>query len=187
MTPEKLSEWFDHYQTGRNLANARHDPNGPGGNGYGRVYDELLSGRTINSVLEIGVLFGDGLQAWRGFLPAAQIVGVDINARVEPQGVRTIRADATDGSALNRELGDLTFDVIVDDASHLVKDQIVTRCFLWPRLNPGGLYIIEDVQASPSDTAELDQLMAAIGGATVHWGTPGIRGACMLVQEKSRC
>jgi hypothetical protein len=38
-------------------------------------------------------------------------------------------------------------DVVVDDGSHVEKDQRASLEVLWPYVKPGGLYIIEDIAA----------------------------------------
>jgi hypothetical protein len=40
------------------------------------------------------------------------------------------------------------YDVIIDDASHLIKHQLSAFSHLFPSLNPGGVYIIEDIHTS---------------------------------------
>ena len=37
------------------------------------------------------------------------------------------------------------FDIIIDDASHRSKDQITSFKYLFPYVNSGGLYVIEDL------------------------------------------
>ena len=39
----------------------------------------------------------------------------------------------------------MTFDVIIDDGSHIINDQINSFNILKHRMNPNGIYIIEDV------------------------------------------
>ena len=37
-------------------------------------------------------------------------------------------------------------DIVIDDGSHKVIDQVTTFNILYPRLNPNGIYIIEDIR-----------------------------------------
>ena len=37
------------------------------------------------------------------------------------------------------------FDIIIDDASHNLRDILITLPILFKKLNPGGYYVIEDV------------------------------------------
>lgn len=93
------------------------------------------------SVLEIGVTPAS-LMLWRRYF-SGDVVGIDIEDRAAVDGTLFIRADATKDVAA---LGAMEFDYIVDDASHLVADQVATFDLLYPRLKPGGSYFIEDIQ-----------------------------------------
>lgn len=42
------------------------------------------------------------------------------------------------------------FDAIIDDGSHLASDIMNTFDALWPHVNPGGVYFIEDLQIGRS-------------------------------------
>lgn len=124
---------------------------------YLPVYDaELGRFQEIGApvrLLEIGVQNGGSLEIWEKFLPiGSRIVGIDINsacASLRFDGdVTVLIADAADERALGSVLGDSAFDVIIDDASHRPGDVIATFRATFPRLAPGGLYVIEDLHTA---------------------------------------
>ena len=43
------------------------------------------------------------------------------------------------------EPGVTSFDIIIDDASHITEDQLKVFQYLFQRVRKGGLYVIEDV------------------------------------------
>ena len=51
---------------------------------------------------------------------------------------------ATVASICDDEFGDAPLDLVVDDASHLYEPSVASFEVLFPRLRPGGRYIIED-------------------------------------------
>ena len=106
--------------------------------GYLPFYKTIFKEKEIKSVLEIGVQKGYSILLWREMLPDAKIVGVDIN---EPPVSGCICADAT--KAFPGMEG--PWDLIIDDGSHLYKDIVASFKLLWPYLNKGGYYVIEDV------------------------------------------
>ncbi len=112
----------------------------------------LAAGQPI-SLLEIGVQNGGSLQVWKKYLPAgSRIVGIDINPdclqlKLDENTSLHI-ADGTDQTALDSVLGDLTFDIIIDDGSHRSDHIISTYKALFPRIKGGGKYIVEDLHAS---------------------------------------
>lgn len=98
---------------------------------------------TAVKVLEIGINQGHSLMMWKEYFLQAEIIGVDIKVPNVNTGCRMIEGDATNPNTF----GELTgFDVIIDDGSHVFKHQINSFNLLFPKLNAGGIYIIEDIR-----------------------------------------
>jgi hypothetical protein len=113
---------------------------------YLGVYEELfapLRGRPVR-LLEVGVGLGRSLLLWERYLPLAAVYGLDLSPP-DPGGRPTSRATYLRGDSRAADLAPLAFDVVIDDGSHLPGDQKATHENLWPRVNPGGLYVTEDV------------------------------------------
>jgi len=72
----------------------------------------------------------------------------------------TLETDASDPAQLKRVPLPEQLDIILDDGSHKYLDQQRTLHTLWPRLRPGGFYIVEDmlVGALPWDSAHAKQV-----------------------------
>lgn len=74
----------------------------------------------------------------------------DFLAQHDPQGKINLQlgvnqADKVRVSELvNSTFADKPLDIVVDDASHLLQPTTATFEMLFPRLRPGGLYVIED-------------------------------------------
>ncbi|CKG92187.1 putative O-methyltransferase [Mycolicibacterium smegmatis] len=119
---------------------------------YLPIYERFLPG--AERMLEIGVDRGGSLKMWREFLPDTTIVGLDINQNSaqfdDPERDVHVRiGDQTDTSFLSSvddEFG--PFDVILDDGGHTPNQMISSFQFLFPRLKPGGVYLVEDVCAN---------------------------------------
>jgi hypothetical protein len=130
-----------------------------GTHSYIQEYEHLLAPYRVRqesvTMMEIGLALGFSLSMWREYMPKATLVGVD-KAIVFERGPHTktgtilVEADATKPELLER-LGSLTFDVVIDDASHMTDDQCATFKLLKPRMNPRGIYIIEDILALESE------------------------------------
>ncbi len=119
-------------------------------NGYAPIYDRYLSPwrEGVVRLLEIGVGNGASLRMWETYFPRAEIIGLDTDlSRVTPLPIRSQMVTGNQGDVkLLQTLG--TFDIIVDDGSHIWKDQIASFRELFPRMATSGLYFVEDVQTS---------------------------------------
>lgn len=120
---------------------------------YGPVYDSLFGARPEpRALLEVGVHSGASMRGWAKAFPNALIYGIDLKLPDELLGERCClaQADATDPPSVILAvqalgIGPLALDAIIDDGSHMFRDQIATFLLLWDYLRPGGLYVIEDV------------------------------------------
>jgi hypothetical protein len=122
---------------------------------YFPIYERHLArfrGRAVR-VLEIGVYRGGGLELLRHYLgEEAELVGIDID-----QGSATAV-----GGRYPVEIGDQEdpdflrrvaeshgpFDVVIDDGGHWMRQQIAAVETLFPLLNDGGVYLVEDCHTS---------------------------------------
>lgn len=89
---------------------------------------------------------GESARMWKEWEPGLDLTVVDIHQKANiPEGVKFIQGSQTD---VRTYLGLFPFDVIIDDGSHMNGDIIETFGILWELLNPGGLYIVEDMHSS---------------------------------------
>lgn len=96
---------------------------------------------------------GQSAATWRAYFPHATIVVVDIAAKtVARPGVhfhQGSQADPAFLTDLHERYGD--FDIVIDDASHLSSLTIRSWQLLYPRLAPGGIYVVEDTHMAYHD------------------------------------
>ncbi|WP_235822597.1 class I SAM-dependent methyltransferase [Pseudogemmobacter blasticus] len=122
---------------------------------YLDVYHDLLrdwQGSDI-SFLEIGVYKGGSLDLWQGFFgPKAKLVFADIDPEcraMERPGLTIEIGDQSDGAFLDGLAARHgPFDLIIDDGGHKMNQQTTSLRHLWPHLNDGGLYVVEDTHTS---------------------------------------
>lgn len=122
-------------------------------------YAELFAGLQPRNVVELGVYDGGSTVLFSALSDIDKLVAVDIadgsHARFEAwlEGQRgrvhvhfgvDQADDATLRGIVDREFGDTPLDLVVDDASHLLGPTRASFDVLFPRLRPGGLYVIED-------------------------------------------
>lgn len=120
---------------------------------YDRYFRPLRDERV--KLLEIGIggyhlpdEGGASLRAWKRYFRRGVIHGLDIHDKtgIDESRLITHRGDQGDPEHLHRladEIGPL--DIVIDDGSHLNEHVVTSFGALFPRVRPGGLYVIEDV------------------------------------------
>lgn len=108
-------------------------------------------------VLEIGVDNGGSMEMWHHYFGSGcSIVGIDNRPKLTS-------VDLPDTEIIYGEQGDPRFwdnfvaaspnlDIVVDDGSHYSNHQILTFEKLFPHMNEGGVYFVEDTHSSYMDT-----------------------------------
>ena len=122
---------------------------------YFPAYEAHFS-RYVNrpvTMLELGCGDGGSLQMWKRYLgPRAQIIGVDFvdDSREFEEDQIAVRIgfqhDTEFLATIVEEFGPL--DIVLDDASHVMKDTIESFRFLYPRMDKAGVYMVEDMHTS---------------------------------------
>ena len=104
------------------------------------------------AIFEIGLEEGKSLTMWLEYFPNAFVYGLDLKNSYEGQRHKTFLADQSDLAALKSitetQIKHPIF-LIVDDGSHLPEHQGMCFDYLFVELlQPGGVYIIEDIEVS---------------------------------------
>ena len=155
----ELTKLMNHYGSDKGGKNNHHN--------YTNYYFELFSQRKkeIKNFLEIGLgtnnpnissnMGSDGvpmasLRAWRDYFVNANIYGADIDKSIlkNENRIKTFYVDQKNSDSIHelfQNIGNIKFDVILDDGLHHYDANI---CFFEnsiKHLNQNGIYIIEDV------------------------------------------
>ncbi len=129
---------------------------------YVDTYDKLfLPFQKGCSFMEIGLALGNSIDLFDEYFDNSEIVGVDISVVFAPKkyknDVAILEADATKANFL-KIIEFKTFDIIVDDGSHMTQDQLDTFNLLKGKMNKGGIYIIEDILALDIERSKYERL-----------------------------
>lgn len=109
-------------------------------------------------ILEIGVggneskiYGGASLRMWKSYFRRGFIYGIDIydKSALQEKRIKIFQGDQGDEEFL-KKVGDEVgpFDIIIDDGSHFNEHIITSFVSLFPYLNNGGIYVVEDLQTS---------------------------------------
>lgn len=121
--------------------------------GYMEIYEPLFkSMKESKKVLEIGVYHGESLNLLELNFPEAEIYGIDIEdkSHLNDEKIKTFICNQESREDLKKvidSVGD-DLDLIIDDGGHTMKQQQVSFGFLFSKLKPGGVYILEDLHTS---------------------------------------
>ena len=120
--------------------------------GYTDFYHENLKGLKGKKldILEIGVARGDGIASFYFYFPYSNLIGVDNNpfkTRYKSKRIRNMYVDISSRQILKNLTNHLNqkFDLIIEDCSHKLIDQILCFSENFKNLKKGGIYIVEDL------------------------------------------
>tara|TARA_B110001452_G_scaffold250333_1_gene238457 strand:- start:837 stop:1694 length:858 start_codon:yes stop_codon:yes gene_type:complete len=147
----RLDEIFIEFNTDKG---SRVEVNGNiiDGHNYSHLYEKYFTKYKNNknlNILEIGSLKGAGTASFFNYFHNPKITCLDINPfqlRYFSKNIRKLYVDSQSKKTLSyisRYLNQ-EFDIIIDDGSHNIKDQIITLNELFPLLKKNGTYVIED-------------------------------------------
>lgn len=113
--------------------------------GYSSIYSKINP--NIDTILEIGVHSGASLVSWLEIFPNAKIYGIDAclhSLQILNPKITFIHENVLD---VDISLLSTKFDLIIDDGSHYLNDQLTALKNLSGFLSEGGTYVIEDVDS----------------------------------------
>ena len=121
--------------------------------GYDRFYPRFLEDirGTTDAVLEIGIETQASLNMWLDYFPNAFVYGIDIKMELDGARARVFRGDQSSTADLHAIHDQISHPIrfIIDDGSHIPEHQLSTfEYFFSQLLEPGGVYIIEDIETS---------------------------------------
>jgi hypothetical protein len=122
----------------------------------------------VRRVLEIGVFQGASVLMWRDYFTHAHIDGMDMFLKAafyrlhilparnfyeevrrgkHGERVTAVQCNHSDAPAMERFVAahPRNYDVIIEDGSHMQRDQQLNMAQLLPLVRPGGIYVIEDL------------------------------------------
>lgn len=115
---------------------------------YFELYENIFFGLQPKRLLEIGVQTGESLKYWHSLFSDCMVYGIDIDDQClnyADKKTKIIICEQNDEMVLKSLPA---FDIIIDDGSHIMSDQQASFEILFPRLNSGGWYVIEDLHTS---------------------------------------
>jgi len=120
------------------------------GHNYSPYYEKFLKNlkKKKLKILEIGSFKGNATASFFFYLKNSFIYSVDLYPDLFNYKSKRIKNFKIDNSS-EKELLSLSkiikYDLIIEDAGHYLKDQIITLFTLFPKLKKKGIYIVEEL------------------------------------------
>ena len=123
------------------------------GHGYSNIYQKYFEDLKSNNlkILEIGSFHGNASAALFFYFKKSKFFAADIYPdlfRYKSNRIVNFYVNSSDENSIQRNIIDKfsdNFDIIIEDAGHFLKDQIISLFMLFKKLNSGGLFIVEEL------------------------------------------
>jgi hypothetical protein len=120
---------------------------------YHKYYERFISpfyASRDGAILEIGIDQGKSLRMWLELFPFLHIYGIDRDLQGSGERHTIMKCDQSSETDLDSALSQISkpLFIVIDDGSHVPSHQILTFNKVFPRLEKGGVYIIEDIETS---------------------------------------
>jgi predicted O-methyltransferase YrrM len=144
---DKGEKYYNQYQKSIKLEKKLID-----GHQYHRFYENYFSDRKKDQldILEIGTFKGNATAAFYFYFKNANITSVDIFPdliRYNSKRIKNFYLDNSQEHQIEENIikKNLTFDLIIEDAGHYYKDQIISLFILFRSLKKNGIFVIEEL------------------------------------------
>ena len=120
--------------------------------GYGNFYEKYfkkIKEKNLN-ILEIGSFYGNASASLFFYFKNSFLYAADIFPdlfRYKSKRINNFFVDSSNELSIKKNIINIaiTFDIIIEDASHSLKDQIISLFLLFKKIKPGGLFIVEEL------------------------------------------
>ena len=122
------------------------------GHNYAKFYDEYFfekKNKELN-ILEIGSFYGNAAAALYFYFKNAKIYSADIFPDLfsyESARIKNFYVDSSSEKSISQNIlkKEKKFEIIIEDACHAYKDQIISLFMLFPILDSGGIFVTEEL------------------------------------------
>ena len=120
--------------------------------GYAKFYENYFKNIKNKElkIIEIGSFYGNASAALYFYFKNSIIFSADINPDMyiyKSKRIKNFFIDNSSRSSIDNNLvnKNIKFDIVIEDASHMLNDQIISLFMIFKILKPGGLFFIEEI------------------------------------------
>ncbi len=145
---DKGEKYINQYQKPINQKNQLIE-----GHSYHTYYEKFFNNKKNDNlnILEIGSFKGNATAAFFFYFPYSSIMSGDIFPdlfRYRSKRIKNFYLDNSKISELENKIikKELKFDIIIEDAGHYFKDQIISLFILFKSLTSNGIFVVEELE-----------------------------------------
>ncbi len=120
--------------------------------GYSEIYEKYFFKKKENNlnILELGSFYGNAAASFYYYFKNSKIYSGDIYPdlyRYSSTRIKNFYIDTSNEISIKKNIlnNNLDFDIIIEDASHSLKDQIISLFLLFKKISPKGLFVCEEL------------------------------------------
>ncbi len=144
---DKGNYYIDQYRQPIKRNNKKIDAHG-----YSEIYENFFFKKKNEhlNILELGSFYGNAAASLFFYFKNSKIFSTDIYPdlfRYQSKRIENFFIDNSSELSIKNVLlnKDISYDIIIEDACHAFKDQIISLFMLFKKLNRGALFIVEEL------------------------------------------
>ena len=148
--------------------------------GYSKIYEKFFLERKNKhlNILELGSFYGNAAASLFFYFKNSKIYSADIYPdlfRYKSERIENFFIDSSNETSIKEKILDKTinFDIVIEDAGHFFKDQIVSLFMIFKKIKPGGIFIIEELDF-PDTRKDMN----------LHNEAPTLKNILLSIKEK---
>ena len=122
------------------------------GHSYHKFYEKFFQPKKskASNILELGSFKGNATAAFYFYFKDANFISCDLYTDFflyKSKRIKQLEIDNSSEIELKEKIinKNLLFDIIIEDAGHYLKDQIISLFILFQSLKPGGIFVTEEL------------------------------------------
>ena len=120
--------------------------------GYSKIYEKFffIKKEQELNILELGSFYGNAAASLYFYFKNSKIYAGDIFPdlfRYKSKRIENFFINTSDENSIRKKIleSEIDFDIVIEDAGHFFKDQIISLFMIFKKVRSGGIFIIEEL------------------------------------------
>ena len=120
--------------------------------GYSKIYEKIFFPKKEQelNILELGSFYGNAAASLYFYFKNSKIYAGDIFPdlfRYKSKRIKNFFINTSDEDSIKKKIleNEIDFDIVIEDAGHFFKDQIISLFMIFKKVKSGGIFIVEEL------------------------------------------